>query len=48
MSNAALEPYGHPRLDVRLVQEAHMDAMLTEKLFSFTIPAAKTIRVPLR
>jgi hypothetical protein len=41
------EPYGPTRLKVRLVQEADINAVLSEELFQFQLPAAITISVPI-
>jgi hypothetical protein len=45
VANKGREPYGQSRLQVRPIQEANINAVLTKELFHFQLPAAN-ISIP--
>jgi hypothetical protein len=46
VANVVREPYDPLRHEVGLVEEAYINAVLTEELFHFQLPVSNTINVP--
>jgi hypothetical protein len=46
VANVVREPYGPYHLEVCLVEETNINAVLTEELFQMQLPADDTVSIP--